>query len=84
MLIGVASAPGTPTQAMLDARERVREAWKCVRGPENNAEIADIVRCVVIGRATLETLQAMRRCRRETARRGLIEGLDRLVDYFEC
>jgi hypothetical protein len=74
--------PGGPTETMLDAQGRVRRAWSAVRGPENNTAIADVVRLILLGWATLERLDASRRARRHTARRMLLVGLDRLAEHY--
>lgn len=73
---------GGPTIAMLDAQSRVRAAWIAVRGPENDAIMADVIRLVVLGYATLDALQRAQRCRRETARAKLLEGMDRLATFY--
>ena len=71
-----------PTQTMIDAQGRVQWAWVAILGPRNEAEVADVVRLVVLGLATLETLDAARRIRRHTGRAILLVGLDRLACHY--
>ena len=71
-----------PTQTMIDAQGRVQRAWLAIRGPQNEAEVADVVRLVVLGLATLESLDAARRTRRHTGRAILLVGLDRLACHY--
>lgn len=71
-----------PTETMIDAQGRVQRAWLAIRGPENDAEVADVVRLVLLGWATLERIDAARRVRRHTARAKLLVGLERLANHY--
>jgi hypothetical protein len=72
----------TPAQLLLDAQRQVRRAWFAVRGPENNALVADVVRLVVLGYRTLQAVDNARRCRHGTSRNLLDVGLNRLTDHY--
>lgn len=81
----IAAAAGdgqTPAQLLLDAQRSVRQAWLAIRGPENNAMVADIVRLVVLGHVTLQVVDMSRRCRHGTSRDILDVGLTRLTDHY--
>lgn len=71
-----------PTETMIDAQGRVQRAWLAIRGPQNEAEVADVVRLVVLGWATLERIDAARRVRRHTGRAMLLIGLERLAIHY--
>ena len=71
-----------PTQVMIDAQGRVQKAWSAIRGPGNDTSAADVVRCVVLGGATLERVVEARRATRQTARPLLIDGLERLACHY--
>jgi len=73
---------GGPTIARLDAQGRVRRAWLAIRGPTNDAWVAQVITAMVLGFATLEAAQRISHCRRETARERLEVGLDRLADHY--
>ena len=73
---------GGPTQVMIDAQGRVQKAWEAIRGPRNDTSAADVVRCVVLGGATLERVVEARRATRQTARPLLIDGLERLASHY--
>ena len=73
---------GGPTQVMIDAQGRVQKAWSAIRGPRNDTSAADVVRCVVLGGATLERVVEARRATRQTARPLLIDGLERLACHY--
>ncbi len=76
-------APGYgPTETMIDAQGRVQRAWLAIRGPQNDADVADVVRLIVLGWATLERIDAARRVRRHTARAMLLTGLERLASHY--
>jgi hypothetical protein len=72
----------TPAQLLLDAQRKVRQAWLAIRGPENNALIADVVRLVVLGQMTLQVVDMSRRCRHGTSRELLDVGLQRLTEHY--
>ena len=77
------SEPGTPTQAMLDGQQRVRRAWLAVRGPENDAWVADAIRIVVLGRASLRLLERHQGGAKDGRHRNrVLLGLKRLVDFY--
>ncbi len=67
--------------ALVDANTRVRKAWQAIRGPENNHEVADVLRCIVLAWVTLETVQKTRRVRHGKVREALIMGLTRLEEH---
>ena len=71
-----------PAQRLLDAQRSVRAAWLAIRGPENNAVAADIIRLVVLGHVTLQVVDKARRCRHGTSRDMLDVGLNRLTDHY--
>jgi len=71
-----------PAQRLLDAQRSVRSAWLAIRGPENNAIAADIIRLVVLGHVTLQVVDTTRRCRHGTSRAMLDLGLKRLTDHY--
>lgn len=73
---------GGPTELMIEAQGCVQRAWLAIRGPQNDAEVADVVRLVVLGWATLERIDAARRVRRHTARAMLLVGLERLASHY--
>ena len=72
----------TPAQIMLDAQRKVRQSWLAIRGPENNAIVADVIRLVVLGYLTLQVVDMSRRCRHGTSRELLDVGLTRLTDHY--
>jgi hypothetical protein len=72
----------TPAQILLDSQRKVRQAWLAIRGPENNAQVADVVRLVVLGQMTLQVVDMSRRCRHGTSRELLDVGLSRLTDHY--
>jgi len=71
-----------PSAAMIDAQTAMRGVWRAVRGPENDAAMADVVRIVVLGFGTLALVASTKRCRHAAARDLLFRGLDRLVDHY--
>lgn len=78
-----ATADGqTPAQLLLDAQRKVRQSWLAIRGPENNALVADVIRLVVLGYMTLQVVDLSRRCRHGTSRELLDVGLTRLTDHY--
>lgn len=81
---GIRGSADGVSVAVLDAQTRVRRAWQAIRGPENDAMLADIVRCVVLGWATQEAVQQAGRCRRGTVRDALLTGLSRLADHYDA
>ena len=72
----------TPAQLLLDAQRKVRQSWLAIRGPENNAIVADVIRLVVLGYLTLQVVDMSRRCRHGTSRELLDIGLTRLTDHY--
>ena len=80
--IATAADGQTPAQLLLDAQRKVRQSWLAIRGPENNAIVADIVRLVVLGQMTLQVVDNARRCRHGTSRDLLDLGLTRLTDHY--
>jgi hypothetical protein len=82
--LGVSGGPvGVgPTEVMIDAQGRVQRAWLAIRGLQNEAEVADVLRLVVLGWATLERIDAARRVRRHTGRTMLLVGLERLASHY--
>ena len=72
----------TPAQILLDSQRRVRQSWLAIRGPENNAIVADVIRLVVLGYLTLQVVDMSRRCRHGTSRELLDIGLSRLTDHY--
>lgn len=76
-------ANGTgPTGAQIDAQTRMRAAWLAVRGPTNDADVANVVRLVVLGYATLERARTHAKRRHEVVRAWLIEGLESLAAHY--
>jgi hypothetical protein len=67
---------------MINAQGRVQRAWLAIRGSQNEAEVADVLRLVVLGWATLERIDAARRVRRHTGRAMLLVGLERLASHY--
>jgi len=82
MMVHVAADGQTPAQMRLDAQRKVREAWCAIRGRENNAIAADVVRLVVLGCVFLNKVDESRRCRHGQSRELLDLGLTRLADYY--
>jgi hypothetical protein len=67
---------------VLQAQGRVRRAWAAVRGPGNDAAVADTVRLVVLGWASLRAIGDARRFHRQTAGALLVVGLERLANHY--
>lgn len=68
--------------ARLEAQTRCREAWLAIRGAENDAWIADVVRCAVLAGCALADYDSARRVKHGTGSARLKEGLDRLAKYY--
>jgi hypothetical protein len=82
MMVRTAADGQTPAQIILDAQKKVREAWLAIRGPQNDAQVADVVRLVVLGWASLARADEARRCRNGRSRELLDIGLQRLAEYY--
>lgn len=80
---GVSSSTHSgPIDAIIDARTRARRALEAMRGSENNADIADVVRLVVVGWVPLDVLAQKRRYQSGTVRVLLDSGLRRLAVHY--
>lgn len=73
---------GGPSMAVIDARTRARRALEAMRGPENNSDIADVIRLVVVGWVPLDVLAKRRRYQSGTVRDLLDSGLKRLAVHY--
>lgn len=71
-----------PAAVVLDAQGRTRRAWVAIRGPSNDADLADVVRLVVLGFATLAAVHSARRYPGGHPRDLLAKGLDRLAFHY--
>jgi hypothetical protein len=67
----------------LTAQQRAREAWLAIRGPQNDSDVADVVRMVVLGWATMQSVETHRHWRHGRARPLLDLGLARLAEHYD-
>jgi hypothetical protein len=84
-LMGVSGVvPDGPAMSQFAAQARCRRAWVCVRGEENNAWCADVIRLVLLALASLQTVDQRFGWRDHSRRsRALLDlGLTRLVDFY--
>jgi hypothetical protein len=81
--VGAHGDPQMPMLSRIDAQKKVRQAWLAVRGSgADGADIADVVRMVVLAWATLQQVERHRHWRHGRSRPLLDAGLSRLAEHY--
>jgi hypothetical protein len=80
--VGCAGDSQMPIISRVDAQTKARQAWQAIRGEENDVDVADVCRMVILGYATLQSVEKHRHWRHGKSRPMLETGLARLAKFY--